>query len=462
VAVVTTGIGSSSDSGARRAQLEALAWRLAPLWTGVASLLLNICLLGRQSLRAEEAQALVSATGSWDALWSAIRGHESPHALYETLLRPWLALAGTDEWALRLPAAVCGALAVGLTCLLAARLLGRAAGLVAAGVLATSVVFVDWSQRGDGTALALVAGVAATVALVSALERPAWWRWALWAMAAALAVAVSLLSVSVVVAHVAAFLLTSPRPPWRAPAVALGAVGLVAAASSVLVLASDAVRLGELGLPEAEPSGEGLWRLIGATPVPLAVAGLGVFVLVTSRIAGAATWKTVLLCTWLVVPVALGLLVSLARPAFDPGYAIVAVPALALLVAAGVVSQQRWIALGLVALLVLGASFRLGEWYTGPSGENWRDAVAAIRAEQQAGEAVVVLPRRDAVAAAYYAGDGFAIERARGHRVWLLVTTPNAEQRLELGRALVRPPRYALLDERRYGEGLWLQVWAEP
>ena len=74
----------------------------------------------------------------------------------------------------------------------------------------------------------------------------------------------------------------------------------------------------------------------------------------------------------------------------------------------------------------------------------------------------MVVPRRDAVAAAYYAGAGFAIDRARGHRVWLLTTTRDAERRLELARALVHAPRYALLDERRYGDGLWLQVWAEP
>jgi hypothetical protein len=35
-------------------------------------------------------------------------------------------------------------------------------------------------------------------------------------------------------------------------------------------------------------------------------------------------------------------------------------------------------------------------------------------------------------------------------------------RRLQLARDLVGPPRYALRDERRYGDGLWLQVWEEP
>ena len=351
---------------------------------------------------------------------------------------------------------------MGLTCALGARLLGRVAGLIAAGVLATSVVVVDWSQRGHGAALALAAVVAATLALVAALERPSRWRWALWGLAGVIAVAASLLAAAVLVAHAAAFLMHRPRPAWRAPAVALAVIAVTALASSVLVLASDARRIGGLGLPAANETADALWRLIGLTPVPIVVAGLGLFVLATARVAGAATWKAVLLGTWLVTPVVLGLLVSLARPAFDAGYAVVAVPALALLVAAGVVSQQRWVALGLVAALGAGAAFRLGEWYTGPAAEDWRGAVEAIRAEQRAGEAVIVLPERQQAAIAYYAGDGFTVDRPRGHRVWLLLALEGEERRLELARRLVRPPRYALLDDRRYGDDLWLQIWAEP
>ncbi len=461
MAVATPSVDDANPSE-RRALIESWAWRLAPVWTALCALVINVFLLGRQSLRVEEAQTVASVTGSWGDLWGELRGHESPHAFYDMLLKPWLALVGTDEWAVRFPATVFGAVAVGVTCALGARLFGRVAGLVAAGVLATSVVVVDWSQRGHGTSLALAAVVAATLALVAALERPTWWRWALWALAGALAVAVSLLAISVLAAHAAAYLTHRPRSDWRTPAVATGAVGVVTLASLALVLASDARQVGSLALPDANATADGLWRLIGLTPIPVAVAGLGVFCLITARVAGAATWSTVLLGTWLLAPVALGLLVSFARPSFDAGYAVVAVPALALLVAAGVVSQQRWVALGLVALLGAGAGFRLVEWYTGASAEDWRAAVAAIRTEQHAGEAVVVLPRRQRVAAAYYAGEGFAVDRPRGHRVWLLLAVNDPERRLQLARDLVRPPRYALLDERRYGDELWLQIWDEP
>ena len=446
----------------RSAAREEWAWRLAPVWTGLCALALNVILLGRQSLTFGEVQTIDATTGSWERLWDAVAGEEAPHALVDVVLKAWLALVSTDAWTLRLPAAAAGAVAVGLTCALGTRLLGRVAGLVAAGTMAAGVLFVEWSQRGHGATLALAAVVGATLVFVAALERPSRRRWALWALLSGLALAASLLMLPVLLAQSAAFAVRRPRPDWRAPAVAVAAVALVALASAALVVASDAGRIDRVALPGLHQVVEGLWRIGGLTPVPLAVAALGLFALLTARVDGAATWKAVLLGAWLLAPVATGLLVSLGRPTFDPGYAIASAPALALLVAAGVVSQTRWIALGLVALLAGGAGFRLVQWYDGPSREDWRAAVETIRSEQQAGEAVLVLPQRQSLAAAYYAGDGFTIDRPRGHRVWLLLAVESADRRLRLARKRLHPPRYALLEERRFGDGLWLQVWAEP
>lgn len=442
-----------------RAELERWAWTLAPVWTALGALLLDLFLLGRRSLRFEEAQALDAAGGSWSYLWAALRDDEAPHAVVDVVLKGWIALGGDSEWMLRLPAAVAGAIAVGLTCLLGTKLLSRGAGLVAAGVLATNAGVVAWSQTARSESFVLAAVVLATLAFVGALERPARWRWALWSLATALSLAVSLLAVPVVAAHAVTFLVRRPRPEWRAPAVALAAVAAVACTTALLV-GTAATIAG--GLPDGRELGLGLWRLVGSSPVPLVIAALGLFVLVTARVAGGATWKTALLGTWLVAPVAAGLVVSLARSSFDPRYAVAAVPALALLVAAGVVSQRRWIAFTLLALLGASAAVALAFWYSGPSDENWRAAVAAIRAEQRPGEAVIVLPTRQRVAAAYYAGEGYAIERPHGHKVWLLLADDDAGRRLQLARALVHPPRYALLEEREFGDGLWLQVWDEP
>ena len=445
----------------RRAVLEEWAWRLAPVLAGLGALLLNLFLLGRRSLRFEEAQAIAAAGGSWGDLWSAVRDNEAPHALVDALLKGWIAFAGDGEWALRVPAALAGAVAVALTGALGARLFGRVAGLVAAGVLATNVAVLAWSQTARSESFAVAAVVLATLALVAALERPTGWRFGLWAAAAALAVAVSLLALPVVVAHAVACAVARPRADWRAPAAAAALVGAVALAVALLVATAAAGTITG-GLPDGRELGFEMWRLAGWSPVPIALAAFGVFVLVTRRVEQAATWKTALLAAWLTAPVATGLLLALARSSFDTRYALTATPALALLAAAAVVSQHGRIELALVALLGLGAAVSLSAWYAGPGDEDWRGAVRAIQSGQQPGEAVIVVPARERVAADYYAGAGYTVDRPHGHKVWLLLAEDGATRRLRLARRLVRPPHYALLAERRYGNGLWLQIWSEP
>jgi mannosyltransferase len=453
-------VGVTLASG-RQTALREWAWRLAPVLAGLVALLLNVILLGHRSLRFEEAQGLAATRGSWGDLWSAVRGHEAPHALVDVALKGWVSVAGDDEWSLRLPAAVAGAVAVGLVCLLATRMYGRVAGLVAAGVLATNAAVLAWSQTARSESFLLATVVLATLALVAAVERPTWWRVSLWGLAAVLAVAISPLALPVLVAHTVAFAVRRPREALRSAWVAAGVAAVAAVVSVVLVATSDAGSIAG-GLPPVEELGLGLWQLAGWSPVPLAVGAYGLFALITRRVDGAETWTTVLLGAWLALPVAAGLLVAVARASFDPRYALTATPALALLAAAGVVAQRGRIEAALVAVLAVGAAVTLVAWYAGPSEEDWRAAIDAVEAEQQPGDAVVVLPDRQRIAAAYYAGEGYVVDRPHGHMVWLLLAETDAERRLELGRRLVDPPRYALLEERRYGDRLWLQVWAEP
>ena len=140
----------------------AFAWRLSGI--------------GFQSLWRDEVDSLRFATQPWaDLLGSFTRpGENGP--LYFLALRPWLALAGQDEFALRFPAALAGVVAIPLTFVLARRLL-RASGqggqsarrgiavanvpLVSALLVAVSPYLVWYSQEGKMYALllALVLGM---------------------------------------------------------------------------------------------------------------------------------------------------------------------------------------------------------------------------------------------------------------------------------------------------------------
>lgn len=455
-------ITSVAAPDGRWADVERWAWRLAPVAAGLVALALNLVTLGRKSLWIDEAQTVDLVTQSWSELWRDVQAFEAPHGMYYAASKLWLSVAGTSEWAVRFPSAAAGALAVALTCVLGSRLFGRWAGLVAAGALATSVYVLIWSQQGRGYSLALAAAALATLAFVSALEHRSGRWWALWALTVALALAVNLFVVAIVASHAVAFAVRRPLPSLRAPFVALGAVGAAAVGLAAFVRRADAGQLDWLDRPTLETVGSGVWQLGGANPFVLAVAIVGAIGLATGAVRGSAPWKPALLVAWLAAPFVLTLGLSVVQPAFHTRYLVSAAPAVALLVAAGVVAQRRWVALALVVLLGASSGFRLVQWYAGPATEDWRAAVRAVRSEQQAGEAVIAVPDYQRVSLEYYAGSGFGASEPSGERVWLLVASPDADERLRLARGVVDPPQYALLEERQYGERLWLQVWQTP
>src|SRR5581483_8070323 len=91
--------------------------------------------------------------------------------------------------------------------------------------------------------------------------------------------------------------------------------------------------------------------------------------------------------------------------------------------------------------------------------EDWRSGVAAAFAVRRPGERVVVAPPRALTAFARYAGPERGSLVARGPALVVLVRAADAEAALELARRAVRAPAYALRDERRLDERLWLQRW---
>ena len=134
-----------------------LDWsRPRQLWLAIAvAALLLLPLLGTGSLRNwdEGIYAACScdmhARGEW--LTSSQQGEFWPNKppVYFILTRVIFYLCGVNEWAVRLPAALCGVACVGLTFLLADALWGGAAGLCAAAVLLSTQQFLFYATQGQ-------------------------------------------------------------------------------------------------------------------------------------------------------------------------------------------------------------------------------------------------------------------------------------------------------------------------
>jgi mannosyltransferase len=335
---------------------------------GVVLFTLTLCLtrLGSQPLWYDELFTRDTASLPWSGIWDAARDTEAPHLAYYALLKPWLAAFGTSDWALRLPSAIFAALAAGMTALLGRRLFGDVAGLVAGLALGAGSFFVSWAQQARGYTLAVLLVTVTTYAFVRASEERSTRWWAVWAIALAAAGWISVFAFSVAAAHLAAFLLMRPRPPLRVPLIA-GCAALVAfLPQAVLVATGDNGQLDWIPSPTVHRVAIGVWDWASRNPVAVLAAALGIVQLVRNAVPRPAAWKAALIGVWLVAPLVATLAASIAQPAFEARYILAAAPAMALAIAAGVVSLPRRPAIALAVLLALSAGVRLGQHYIAP------------------------------------------------------------------------------------------------
>ena len=328
--------------------------------------------------------------------------------LFFAALRPWLAVAGQSEFALRYQAVLAGMLAVPLTYALARRLViigsGRSwqfprgptlrnAPLIAALLVATGPYLVWYSQEGKMYAVLTALALAACLVFLKAVEEGRWWQWLVYlALLAALALT-HVLALLVVAVNVLWLALLWPRYRRRWLALALVLLlplipffRLAGWWQLTLLLNPDFqtghpfVPLGELtsGLASGYLRGLGVlanpWLITPALFLILA----GVAFSSRQPAAEAASepdepaappgrWQrlrpSAMLLVWLLLPPAALFLLSLSKPLYTDRYVIWIAPAFAILLAQGVAGLRIvWRPLGWIALAGLLALGGTGVW----------------------------------------------------------------------------------------------------
>lgn len=121
--------------------------------------------------------------------------------LYYLLLHVWTRLFGDGEFSVRMLSALAGAMIVPLGYLLGRELYGHRAGVATAALLAVNPFLVWYSQEVRMFTLATTLLLAASLALVGALQRRGAWRWVAYVILGTAAFYTYLLSALVLVAH---------------------------------------------------------------------------------------------------------------------------------------------------------------------------------------------------------------------------------------------------------------------
>lgn len=426
-------VAARSDA-AGRAGVTASQPALAALVAGGLALTLGLVRLGAPSLWVDESFTARAVRGPY---LDTVEGY---HWLYYSIVKPWAAVAGTSEWALRFPSVLGAAAACALLVVLAAKVFDTRVAAVSGLLLAANALVVQWSQQARGYTMLLALSVLAMLLLVWALERDSRGAWAVYGLAfAAVIVWHPVAGVILVPAHAVLALQKRERllPHGLLALVLVCAIGVPWAAQIAMRSTGDGVAMDWLGAPSATEAVATLGSVSGALGLGLVLAVVGLVFLWRSQEKSRAWW----LATWAFAPFAVSLLVSIVRPIYLDRYLIVAAPAFALLGGVAITRlARRWrwpltAAVGLAAVVGLVAWYAAG-WSGNWRGEDWRAAVVTVLDRKDAAEPVLVTEWQANPAARYYGADPVDVTTADS--LWVITWSetgdePSATVRANLG-----------------------------
>lgn len=357
-------------------------------WLLVAILLVAVLLrlptLGTQSLWYDEAATWSQVNGSFVDVFVRTAADNYP-PLFNVLTWVCIAFFGDAEWVLRLPSALLGIGNVPLIYLLASRIGGRAAGLLAATLLALSGFHVWYSQEARMYALLAFTATAHGWAVLEFTRNSG----------VAQRVCVVLSGVALVYAHPFGALTVAGiglggmfvlRHHWRQLLALLLLQVMVALAFApwAIVLLGRAQQIADRGFWIKPATPAHIWTVVhlltNMLVIPFIAAGL--LLLQRSEAARLARQVAPLLLAWAIVPLAIAIAVShLVQPVLIDRYLAGQLPPILVLASCGialVIRGQRSFTAVLIAGSILAG---LGMATSSPGiREDWRGAVQELAA----------------------------------------------------------------------------------
>src|SRR5712692_2141014 len=359
--------------------------------------------LAAKSFWLDEAVSVEIARLHWSDFFLILWHREANMAAYYLMLRFWL-LLGDNEGFVRGLSLLFSVATVPIIYLLGARLFGRTAGLLAAWLLATNAYHVRYAQEARGYAMLVFFAALATLLLVQNVQAPLSARWGAYTAVCVLAVYAHFYGGLVVLAHVASFAgLRQSDVPWRELR-----CSLLRFAFLMLPLGASVVHIGTSPvnwIPRVQASallkffialaGNNGARLLVLEVVAALLAALWAWNLWGQRERTLEGWGYALVFAWLLVPVLVVLAASLVRPLFLGRYLNPCLPALVLLVAAGIRRlRPALLAWGLGSVISAFSLLGVVSYYQKDFDLNrvdWRAASSYVFDHVQAGDGVFYL-----------------------------------------------------------------------
>ncbi len=320
---------------------------------------------------------------------------------YYVLLRGWMKF-GTSEAFLRSLSAIFSVATIVVLYLLGGRLLGRRGGMYAGLLAAVHAWLVRYAQEARSYSLAIFLVTLSCLFFVRNVQEPERKGWTAYIVTAVLAVYSHFFALLVVLAQWVA-LRCVPRTDFnRAGVHRAWKIAAVCLLPLIVFIASrGAGPIAWIRRPTAASFYYFLLALTGnggnvLLVLYFALAAMAAAMLILRRAQvqnSRARWGIVFALSWLVAPIAVTLIFSLARPVFLSRYLVYCVPALVLLAAAGLVRLPSiWLQAAVVLLLAWFSGQGIQSYYRGDfdlSREDWRAATRYVLSETEAGDGVI-------------------------------------------------------------------------
>jgi mannosyltransferase len=426
----TPSSSGQQDAGQRGNDRRTAGSDRLPIWLitsvpAVAELAVGGYRIGVPSLWRDEAATISGSQRPLGALMSLALHQDAVHGAYYLLMHAVIAVGGISATTLRLPSLIAMCLAAGLTAALGRRLAAGSGlpapaltGLLAGLLLAVVPLTTRYAQEARPYALTTLFAVLATYLLVRAAASGRWPLWACYAAALTLTGLMNLFAVLLAVAHALSLLAAGST-------VARSAVRrwLIACAISAVLLAPLALfsirqssQLNWVTRPDPSTVATLMRDFSGATALIPLIVLLGVLGCVAGPGVkrGAGLTLAIVALPWLIAPPVVLLAISLIHPVYVERYVVFCLPALSLLVVAGLVwlttvtrqvVTQRGIAAKKTRVLAVVPSVLLAAAVTaaliGPQrairlptarADDLQAVAAVLSAHERPGDAILYLP----------------------------------------------------------------------
>lgn len=351
----------------------------------------------------DEAASILSAERPWPSLIDMLGRVDAVHGLYYAFLHLWIDVFGASPVSVRLPSAIGIGIATAGIAELGARLANRRVGVVAAVVLMTLPRATYYGIETRAYAFTMVTATWLIIALLALVERRERrvWPWVLFGLAFAVSTVLFIYTLLFAVIFAVLVLLAKPGSAIVLRAAIAVAAGGLLASPVVLLSATQREQIQFLhsrnGLDAADLFQSPWFTDLLPTLVGWAFIAAGIVIALVRRDRRAITVGLV----WLVVPSLLLALATPITPLYSSRYLAFTAPAIALLMAVGIVgvasllTPRVWL-VAVVTALVVAASVPtyLTQRTSHPrnGGVDWNSIAETVGAGAEPGDAIIFDP----------------------------------------------------------------------